>query len=139
MALSEEQIQLYARQILLKPVGGRGQEKLCAAKPLLLGHGPALEVARIYLKAGGTTLEGTAAPGAVVGASVQWSDCTDCLTEAAAKIAPASDDTATLAGTVAALAIQRLVLEIGPRDGRLELKPDGSCEPIAAIRCSGHR
>ncbi|MBI5700173.1 molybdopterin-synthase adenylyltransferase MoeB [Candidatus Saganbacteria bacterium] len=39
MSLSEEQIERYSRQILLPQVGGKGQEKLLAAKVLVLGAG----------------------------------------------------------------------------------------------------
>lgn len=39
MSLSEEQIERYSRQILLPEVGGKGQEKLLAAKVLIIGAG----------------------------------------------------------------------------------------------------
>ncbi|MFT3837657.1 MAG: hypothetical protein QM723_11745 [Myxococcaceae bacterium] len=137
--LSEEQIQLYARQILLKPVGGRGQEKLCSAKAVVIGDGLAAQVAKMYLKAGGTILEASEGPGVVVGAEVHWSDCSDCLSKAAGANTPAPDDTAVLAGTLAALVFQRITLGLGARDGRLRVHPDGTFEPIAPLRCEGHR
>jgi hypothetical protein len=55
VALNEQQIQLYARQILLKPVGGRGQEKLCRAHAVITGSGLCVDVARTYLAAGGSS------------------------------------------------------------------------------------
>jgi adenylyltransferase/sulfurtransferase len=39
MGLSEEKIERYSRQILLPQVGGKGQEKLLAAKVLVVGAG----------------------------------------------------------------------------------------------------
>ena len=64
MALREEQIQRYSRQILLREVGGRGQEQL-------LGTGVRVEVAGVsgltaaaYLAAAGSPLE--AGPRALV-------------------------------------------------------------------------
>jgi len=50
VSLTEEQIALYARQILV--IGGKGQEKLCAAKARAT---PDSLVGR-YLMAGGTAL-----------------------------------------------------------------------------------
>lgn len=54
--LTEPQIQRYARQILLREVGGRGQEALLAHPLEVRGAGPALSVAVTYLAAGGTPL-----------------------------------------------------------------------------------
>jgi len=39
MSLNDEQIERYSRQILLPEVGGKGQEKLLAAKVLIIGAG----------------------------------------------------------------------------------------------------
>jgi hypothetical protein len=55
--LTEPQIQRYARQILLREVGGRGQERLLEAKVQLIGNDAALAVAAAYLAAGGTALD----------------------------------------------------------------------------------
>lgn len=66
MALSEEQIVRYSRQILLPNVGGKGQEKLLAAAVAVTGEGSAQWVAAAYLAAGGAPLQGndsTVAPG----------------------------------------------------------------------------
>jgi molybdopterin-synthase adenylyltransferase len=69
MALREEQILRYSRQILLKEVGGRGQEALLGGGARLEGSGPAALTAAAYLAAGGTpvvaseTRLGPAAPG----------------------------------------------------------------------------
>jgi hypothetical protein len=56
MSLSEEQIVLYARQILV--IGGKGQEKLCATRACAA---PGSLVGR-YLEAGGTPLAADGEP-----------------------------------------------------------------------------
>ena len=57
MALSEERILRYSRQILLREVGGRGQEKLLAGGVRWVGTGPAGLTAAAYVAAGGTGVE----------------------------------------------------------------------------------
>jgi hypothetical protein len=54
VALSEDQILRYSRQILLRQVGGRGQEALLEGGARLDGVGPAGLTAAAYLAAGGT-------------------------------------------------------------------------------------
>lgn len=56
MALSDEQVVRYSRQILLKEVGGTGQEQLRRSGVALTGLGSAQSVAAAYLAAGGTAL-----------------------------------------------------------------------------------
>lgn len=57
MALREEQILRYSRQILLREVGGRGQEKLLAGGVRLKATGAAGLTAAAYVAAGGTAVE----------------------------------------------------------------------------------
>lgn len=56
MALNEQQIVRYSRQILLKAVGGEGQEKLCADGAAITGKGSAQATAMAYLIAGGSSV-----------------------------------------------------------------------------------
>ncbi len=56
MALSEEQVRRYSRQILLSEVGGRGQERLLSSGAELTGAGPALATAAAYLAAAGCSV-----------------------------------------------------------------------------------
>lgn len=53
MALTDDQIEQYSRQIILPELGGIGQRKLLEASCLLLGSGPALETAATYLAGAG--------------------------------------------------------------------------------------
>ena len=53
MGLTEEQIERYSRHIILKEVGGRGQEKLFASKVLVIGAGGLGSPAAMYLAAAG--------------------------------------------------------------------------------------
>lgn len=65
MALREDQIVRYGRQILLRELGGRGQERLLGHGVRVLGGGPALDDAVAWLLAGGTPVE--LEPGATPG------------------------------------------------------------------------
>lgn len=65
MALREDQIVRYGRQILLRELGGRGQERLLGNPVRVLGSGPAIDDAVSWLLAGGTPV--SLAPGATPG------------------------------------------------------------------------
>jgi molybdopterin/thiamine biosynthesis adenylyltransferase len=53
MNFSEDQIQRYSRQIVLKEVGGKGQRKLREARVFLIGAGGLSSPAALYLAASG--------------------------------------------------------------------------------------
>ncbi|MDP1821979.1 MAG: hypothetical protein Q8L48_02010 [Archangium sp.] len=55
--LREDQIVRYGRQILLRELGGKGQERLLSSPVRVLGHGPAIDDAVAWLLAGGTPVE----------------------------------------------------------------------------------
>ncbi|MBZ4419960.1 ThiF family adenylyltransferase [Myxococcus sp. RHSTA-1-4] len=59
MALREEQILRYSRQILLREVGGRGQEALLAGAARVDAIGASGLTAAAYLAGGGTPVAGT--------------------------------------------------------------------------------
>ncbi|MEN8152284.1 MAG: HesA/MoeB/ThiF family protein, partial [Planctomycetota bacterium] len=60
MALSDEQIRRYSRNILLREVGGRGQERLLASRALMIGAGGLGSPAALYLAAAGVGTIGVA-------------------------------------------------------------------------------
>jgi hypothetical protein len=114
MSLSEAQIARFARQILVKPVGGSGQEKLCAATARVLGS----TSAATYLAAGGT-LDGDGGWLAVGTQGFAYSlGCNDC---APPLLTPTED---VELGATAALAYQRAVLGLAePRAGAVQRCP----------------
>ncbi|MFQ5588604.1 MAG: molybdopterin-synthase adenylyltransferase MoeB [Nitrospiria bacterium] len=53
MTLTDEQLQRYSRQLLLKEVGGKGQQKIADAKVFLIGAGGLGSPAALYLGSAG--------------------------------------------------------------------------------------
>lgn len=66
MRLTDEQIELYSRQIILREVGGTGQVALRDARVVVLGDGPAAESCVSYLVGAGVGAVATALAGPAV-------------------------------------------------------------------------
>ncbi|HLL54369.1 MAG TPA: ThiF family adenylyltransferase [Myxococcaceae bacterium] len=202
MALSEEQILRYSRQILLKEVGGVGQERLRDNGAALTGTGSAQLTAAAYLGAGGSALgfsnrkaqageEGFLLSAADVGQPLReplsaaledvnpdalepgegqqgrvgelpasfggpppwvvigWSGrkagvvfrsedgCGACFVENGGQMSKLSHPGASsvMAGAVAALAYQRMVLGISPPLGGVWVEEDGTLTPFELRKC----
>ncbi|MEK7851578.1 MAG: molybdopterin-synthase adenylyltransferase MoeB, partial [Deltaproteobacteria bacterium] len=60
MNFTEEQIMRYSRHIILREVGGKGQEKICKAKVFIMGAGGLGSPAALYLAAAGVGTIGIA-------------------------------------------------------------------------------
>ena len=60
MNFTEEQIMRYSRHIILKEVGGKGQDKICKAKVFIMGAGGLGSPAALYLAAAGVGTIGIA-------------------------------------------------------------------------------
>ena len=118
--LSEPRIQRYARQILLRDVGGVGQEALGARGVRLAARGPLFDVAATYLRAGGTAVE----PAADVGA---WA--------ADAPLLDSPPDGWLEVSTGASPPLPPCVV-VGVRGGTLELWSVG---PEGCLDCVGER
>ncbi len=66
MALSEAEIERYARQIVMPEIGMDGQQRLLASRVLVPGAGPGPAAARRYLEAAGVTTTGATQESAAV-------------------------------------------------------------------------
>jgi hypothetical protein len=105
--LTDSQIERYSRQIVLPEVGGRGQERLLAARAAIVGRGEAVLFCAAYLAAAGVgrlRLFGVAASAPLAAALSLLTRNTDCAIDFApaepadlvilvGEISPASADT----------------------------------------------
>jgi len=72
LSLDERQVDLFSRQILLREVGGKGQERLLASRVLVLGSGPAAETAATYLAGAGVGTLGVEDAGGASGSEIAF-------------------------------------------------------------------
>jgi hypothetical protein len=118
--MTAAQIVRYSRHVLLREVGGRGQQRLLEGRVRLAGAGRASEVALLYLSAAGVgriEVDAGLAPAAIAHARAQnpEAEVTPGGSEGLEVICVQADDSsAVTAGARAALAALRPLLGIGP-------------------------
>ena len=71
MEFSDEEVERYARHLVLREVGGPGQQKLRAAKVLIVGAGGLGAPAALYLAAAGVGTIGLVDPDRVDRSNLQ--------------------------------------------------------------------
>lgn len=153
MSLTEEQIERYARQILLPTVGGAGQERLLASVVDVAGDGLAARTAETYLRVAGSKTRVT--PGPRVGlcsgehrvrifaravgfaSDAVCPSCSHEATELGPPPAPAPTGAdAVLLGALAAALMQRLMLGQGPARGQIHLDEAGGLSARELPACT---
>jgi [CysO sulfur-carrier protein]-S-L-cysteine hydrolase len=125
--LGEEQVQRYSRTILLRGVGGRGQQALLGTGARLTAGGPALLTAAAYLAAGGTPvlgppgLLGAGDAGFLVAERELGRAADACVRAAVQSLNPDASATPLHEGTLAALPLAtgtpRPLVAVGRRHG----------------------
>jgi hypothetical protein len=143
--LTEDQIQRYARHLLLPGVGSAGQEALLATEAKLQGEEPWAGLCGDYLAAAGLAVDAHSGPGLCLRAgpwtvSVQVSGATAALhVTACAACAPAPQGPLTLelgpvAATLAAAELLRRLLGLAQDASAWTITAQG-LRPLAAPPC----
>ena len=122
MALREDQILRYSRQILLREVGGRGQQKLLDAPVTLDGASDVLDVAAAYLAASGTPLHDRQLHGGFLHGNTLESFAPDAVAVAPAK--------GWLGAISEAAAIDATLFRVGVSNSGLVAVPAGMSWPV---------
>lgn len=137
--LSEHEIQRFSRQILVKEISGKGQEKLLRSTIQASGQSGALDVAIAALRAGGSPVERSAQTSAP--AALRWETwvltifndrvllaeqdaCNACRDQLLSRDALASPVLELLLGNAAALMMQRAVLGLASSLECLTAQPE---------------
>lgn len=120
--LTEDQIQRFSRQILLREVGGLGQERLLATPIAVEGQGAVFDLVRQTLQMGGSPLElrgryrvtpsGRAGDVAIGTRSVA-AGCNSCVADFKHPAAAEEASLNVLLASFATLCVQQLALGIG--------------------------
>ena len=101
MSFSDEEVERYARHLVLREIGGPGQQKLKAAKVLMVGMGGLGAPAALYLAAAGVGRIGLLDPDTVSLSNLQRQVLYGVDDLGRAKVAAAGDRLAALNPEVA--------------------------------------
>jgi len=150
MPLSEDQIQRYARHILLPEVGGAGQERLLTSEVRLSGEPALVELAGEYLSAAGVHVDAHSGAGLRLQSAgdaaqvcvrcageavlVLSGDCADCL---GAPSGPLPLESGAIAASLAASECLRRILSLGEPARAWEIR-GASVSRLPFPTCSAH-
>ncbi|HVY32800.1 MAG TPA: HesA/MoeB/ThiF family protein [Caulobacteraceae bacterium] len=122
MSFSEQEVERYARHLVLREIGGPGQQKLKAAKVLIVGAGGLGSPAALYLAAAGVGRIGLVDPDTVALSNLQrqvlysGADVGRPKTEAAAEHLAALNPNIRLIATAQALTSENAADLVAPYD-----------------------
>jgi molybdopterin/thiamine biosynthesis adenylyltransferase len=120
MSFSDEEVDRYARHLVLREIGGAGQQALRAASVLIVGAGGLGAPAALYLAAAGVGRIGLIDPDTVALSNLQRQILYDDADVGREKVQAAAD---RLAGLNAHVAVEPLVVRLNADNARDFIRP----------------
>jgi molybdopterin/thiamine biosynthesis adenylyltransferase len=120
MNFSDEEVDRYARQLVLREIGGAGQQALKAASVLIVGAGGLGAPAALYLAAAGVGRLGLADPDTVALSNLQRQILYNGADVGRAKVEAAAE---RLVGLNAHVAIEPIAARLGPDNAAALVRP----------------
>ena len=120
MSFSDEEVDRYARHLVLREIGGAGQQALKAASVLIVGAGGLGAPAALYLAAAGVGRIGLVDPDTVALSNLQRQILYEDVDVGRIKVEAAAERLTALNGHVA---IEPLVVRLGPDNARELIRP----------------
>jgi molybdopterin-synthase adenylyltransferase len=120
MSFSDEEVDRYARHLVLREIGGPGQQALKAASVLIVGAGGLGAPAALYLAAAGVGRIGLADPDTVALSNLQRQILYDSADVGRAKVDAAAE---RLTGLNVHVAINPIVARLGPDNAAALVRP----------------
>ncbi len=120
MSFSDEEVDRYARHLVLREIGGAGQQALKAASVLIVGAGGLGAPAALYLAAAGVGRIGLADPDIVALSNLQRQILYDSADIGRPKVEAAAE---RLSGLNAHVALEPLTVRLGPDNAAALVRP----------------
>ena len=120
MSFSDEEVDRYARHLLLREIGGAGQQALKAARVLIVGAGGLGAPAALYLAAAGVGRIGLVDPDTVALSNLQRQILYDSADVGRAKVEAAAE---RLEGLNANVAIEQIAERLTPDNAAALMRP----------------